>query len=155
MPRISGFSERELDVLGVLWDDGPATAAEVRDGLAARGLDLAYNTVLTVLRILEDKRHVGHTVEGRAHRYHPLVAREDAGRSALGRLVRTLFQSSPELLLTHLVRDRSVTPDTVRRLRALLDDELAGEPAARPDTPPAPPGDAPAPAARRRRGRNA
>jgi predicted transcriptional regulator len=128
VPSIAGFSERELDVLGVLWDAGPATAAEVRDALASRGLELAYNTVLTVLRILEDKGHVGHTPAGRAHRYHALVARAEAGQSALGRLVRVLFQSSPELLLTHLVRDRSVTPDTVRRLRAVLDAELGEEP---------------------------
>lgn len=133
MPPIAGFSERELDVLGVLWDAGPATAAEARDALAGRGLDLAYNTVLTVLRILQDKGHVGHTVEGRAHRYHALVARADAGQNALGRLVRTLFQSSPELLLTHLVRDRAVTPDTLRRLRALLDAELADAPDASPE----------------------
>jgi len=129
---MAAFSERELDVMTVLWDGGPAPAAAVRDALAARGIDLAYNTVLTVLRILEDKGHVTHTVDGRAHRYRPLVAREEAEAGAVRRLVRTLFRGSPELLMTHLVRDRSVTPDTVRRLRALLDAEL--------DTPP----DAPA-----------
>lgn len=128
------FSERELDVMSVLWDGGPSTAAEVRDALAAHGLDLAYNTVLTVLRILEDKGHVTHTVDGRAHRYVPLVAREEAEAGAVRRLVRTLFRGSPELLMTHLVRDRSVTPDTVRRLRALLD---AADPAPNTPAPPA------------------
>ena len=135
------FSERELDVIAVLWDGGPATAAEVRDALASRGLDLAYNTVLTVLRILEDKGHVTHDVEGRAHRYRPLVARADAEAGAVRRLVRTLFRGSPELLMTHLVRDRSVTPETVRRLRAVLDAELEGAPPSAEeaaDEPPAP-----------------
>ena len=125
---MAAFSERELDVMTVLWDGGPATAAAVRDALAAGGLDLAYNTVLTVLRILEDKGHVGHTVDGRAHRYHALTRREEAESGAVRRLVRTLFRGSPELLMTHLVRDRSVTPDTVRRLRDLLDAELGAAP---------------------------
>ena len=144
---MAAFSERELDVMTVLWDGGPATAAAVRDALAGRrgaegGLDLAYNTVLTVLRILEDKGHVGHTVDGRAHRYHALTPREDAEAGAVRRLVRTLFRGSPELLMTHLVRDRSVTPDTVRRLRDLLDAELGAEDA--PDPPPGPPAAGPA-----------
>lgn len=120
------FSERELDVMTVLWDYGPATAAAVRDALAARGIALAYNTVLTVLRILEDKGHVTHAVDGRAHVYAPLVARADAEAGAVRRLVRTLFRGSPELLMTHLVRDRSVSAETIARLRAVLDAERGG-----------------------------
>jgi len=120
---MASFAERELDVMSVLWARGPSTAAEVRDALVdSTGLDLAYNSVLTILRILEDKGHVDHDVEGRAHRYRALVARQDAGRSALRRLVDSLFDRSPELLLTELVRDRSLTPESVRRLRAMLDE---------------------------------
>jgi predicted transcriptional regulator len=138
---MTAFAERELDVMNVLWTRGPSTAAEVRDALAERaGLDLAYNSVLTILRILEDKGHVDHTVEGRAHRYAALVARADAGRSALRRLIDSLFDRSPELLLTELVRDRSLDDATVRRLRAMLDEA---------DTAPA----APAAPARGRRGK--
>ena len=125
---MASFAERELDVMKVLWSRGPSTAAEVRDALADDvGLDLAYNSVLTILRILEEKGYVDHTVEGRAHRYLPLVAREDAGRSALRRLIDSLFDRSPELLLTELVRDRSLDADTVRRLRAMLDEAERGE----------------------------
>jgi len=117
------FAERELDVMKVLWSRGPSTAGEVRDALDRdAGLDLAYNSVLTILRILEDKGHVDHTVEGRAHRYLALVARADAGRSALRRLIDSLFDRSPELLLTELVSDRSLDAGTVRRLRAMLDE---------------------------------
>jgi predicted transcriptional regulator len=131
---MASFAERELDVMNVLWTRGPSTAAEVRDALADEpGIDLAYNSVLTVLRILEDKGYVDHTVEGRAHRYVALVARAEAGRSALRRLIDSLFERSPELLLTELVRDRSLTPDTVRRLRAMLDDADAARPNATPD----------------------
>src|SRR5919199_3142354 len=106
------LTERELDVMAVLWDAGPSTAAEVREQLAD---DLAYNTVLTVLRILEDKGYVGHTEDGRAHRYHPLVNRAAAGASALDRVVDKLFGGSAELLLTHLVRDPKLDPEQIRR----------------------------------------
>lgn len=115
------FTERELDVMAVLWDLGGATVAEVRDRLAD---DLAYTTVLTVLRTLEEKGHVGHVEEGKAHRFHPLVARGDAGTSVLRRLTRKLFKDSPELLLTHLVSDRGLSDEELRRMRALLEERL-------------------------------
>lgn len=121
------FADRELDVMRVLWERGPSTAAEVRDALEAEGSALAYNTVLTVLRILEDKGHVGHVAEGRAHRFHAETARETAGASAVRRLLGSLFGNSPELLVTHLVRDRAVTREEVRRLRDLLDAELGDD----------------------------
>ncbi len=115
------FTDRELDIMGVLWDRGPATVAEVRDALADA---LAYTTVLTVLRVLEEKGYVGHEEEGRAHRYHPLVERQAAGKSALQRLTRKLFKGSPELLLTHLVSDRRLSDAEIRRMRTLLDEHL-------------------------------
>lgn len=115
------FTERELDVMGVLWDRGEATVAEVRDRLAD---ELAYTTVLTVLRTLEEKGHVGHREEGKAYRYHPLVERQAAGQSALRRLTRKLFKDSPELLLTHLVSDRGLSGEELRRMRRLLDERL-------------------------------
>ena len=116
------FSDRELDVMTVLWARGPSTVGEVRSALAERpGADLAYTTVLTVLRTLEAKGHVGHAEEGRAHRYHPRVAQADAGRSAMRRLLGTVFGGSPELLLTHLVAERGVGEAELRRMRALLD----------------------------------
>jgi predicted transcriptional regulator len=120
------FSDRELDVMTVLWDAGPSTAAEVRDRLAAVDVDLAYNTVLTVLRVLEDKGHVTHTVEGKAHRYRALTDRQRAGQRAVARMLDTVFGGSAELLLTHLVRDRRVDRDEIQRLRRLLDVQLEG-----------------------------
>lgn len=118
------FTDRELDVMAVLWAAGPSTVADVREALAAGGHDLAYTTVLTVLRTLEAKGHVAHAEEGRAHRYRPLVAREAAGRSALRRLLGTVFGGSRELLLTQLVDERGLSPDDLRRMRALLDRRL-------------------------------
>ena len=118
--RIS-FTDRELDVMSVLWDIGPATVADVRERIAD---ELAYTTVLTVLRTLEQKGYVGHTEDGRAHRYKPLVKREVAGRTALRRLVEKVFDGSPELLLTQLVSDKNLSDEELRRLRKLLADRL-------------------------------
>ncbi|MFQ5677867.1 MAG: BlaI/MecI/CopY family transcriptional regulator [Gemmatimonadota bacterium] len=115
------FTERELDVMAVLWEHGPSTVAEVRDRLGDR---LAYTTVLTVLRTLEEKGQVEHTQEGKAYRYHPLVGREVAGRGALRRLMRKLFRGSPEMLLTQLVSDPMLTREELRALRALLEERL-------------------------------
>lgn len=115
------FTDRELDVMAVLWDCGPSTVAEVREALVD---ELAYTTVLTVLRTLEDKGRVGHVEEGKAHRYHALVEREAAGESALRRITRKLFAGRPELLLTGLVSDEEITPEELRRMRALLDERL-------------------------------
>ena len=115
------FTDRELDVMGVLWDQGSATVAEVRERLADK---LAYTTVLTVLRTLEQKGYVGHAGEGRAHRYRPLVKRAAAGRNALRRLVDKVFQGSPELLMTQLVSDKHLSDEELRRLRRLLEERL-------------------------------
>ena len=119
------FTARELDIMTALWRLGPATVGQVRDALGADGIDLAYNTVLTMLRILQEKGHVAHDSEGRAHVYRSLVAREDASRSALTRLLDGLFDRSPEALLVHLVRYERLDRAALERLRALVDSELA------------------------------
>ncbi len=115
------FTERELDVMSVLWDLESGTVAEVREHLSD---ELAYTTVLTVLRTLEEKGHVTHTEEGRAYRYSPAVERGEAGTSALRRILRKVFADSPELLLTHLVEDRNLSDDDIERMRKLLNSKL-------------------------------
>lgn len=120
MPEVR-FTERELDVMSVLWEMGSATVADVRGRLDD---SLAYTTVLTVLRTLEEKGYVAHSEEGRAYRYHPLVERDTARESALKRLTHKLFSGSTELLLTHLVSERDLSKTEIRRLRGLLGERL-------------------------------
>ena len=115
------FTDRELDIMAVLWEKGASTVAEVREALPD---DLAYTTVLTILRTLEEKGHVTHDEEGRAHRYRALVERAKAEKSAVSKLVKKLFKGSPELLLTQLVADRKLTDDDLKRMRALIDEQL-------------------------------
>src|SRR5580658_9108277 len=115
------FTDRELDIMAVLWEHGSATVSEVR---AALDHPFAYNTVLTVLRVLEEKGSVTHVAEGKAHRYLPAVEPDIAGRSALTRILNTMFAGSPALLLTQLVSDRRLDKRKLRQLRALLDARL-------------------------------
>lgn len=112
---------REMDVMNVLWKLGSGTVSEVQEGLAD---ELAYTTVLTILRTLEKKGHVRHESEGRAHRYHPLVERAEAQESAVRRITRKLFAGSPELLMAHLLKERGLTEGQLRRLRELVDQRL-------------------------------
>ena len=111
-----------MDVMAVLWDLESGTVAEVNERLDD---DLAYNTVLTILRILERKGLAGREKQGRAHRYRPLLGRAEAGRSILGRLRDKVFCGSAELLMTQLVTEEQLSPEAVRRLRELLDRQLA------------------------------
>jgi predicted transcriptional regulator len=111
------LGDRELDVMTVLWELGDGTVTEVREQLPA---DLAYTTVLTILRKLEAKGLVRHKVEGKAHRYIPRVAQKNARRTVLGRLIDKLFDGSPEQLLAHLVDDHKLTPAQVKRMRDQL-----------------------------------
>jgi predicted transcriptional regulator len=113
------FTDRELDVMTVLWNRGTATVSEVREKLHDK---LAYTTVLTVLRTLEEKGYVKHEDEGRAHRYIPIVDRATAGTTALRRMLNTVFGGSAELLLTNLVNHQKLSSSDVEQLRKLLDD---------------------------------
>jgi predicted transcriptional regulator len=111
------LTDREADLMQVLWDHGPSLVAEVREHLAD---PLAYTTVLTVLRILESKGYVGHTEEGRVHRYFATVEKQTARKSALRHLTDKLFEGSSELLMTQLVSDHKLSDEQVQRLRRLL-----------------------------------
>lgn len=118
------FTDRELDLMAVLWDLGPSTAAEVRVALADQGVDLAYNTVLTLLRILEDKGHVDHAEEGRAHRFRAVVKREEAKASALTRTLDRMFGGSAEALVVELVQRPAVSKKDLKRLRRIIKEQL-------------------------------
>jgi predicted transcriptional regulator len=117
------LTNREADLMEVLWERGASTVSEVRDFLND---ELAYTTVLTILRTLEDKGYVDHREEGRAHRYRPTVSRDVARKSALKALSHKLFKGSTELLLTHLVTDEKLTDDEILRIRRLLDRPAKG-----------------------------
>ena len=113
-----------MDVMNVLWRLESGTVSEVQKGLAD---ELAYTTVLTILRTLEKKGHIRHETEGRAHRYVPLIMKEEAQEGAVRRVTRKLFSGSPELLMAHLLNERGLTEDQLIRLRTLVDERLKEE----------------------------
>lgn len=115
------LTRRELDVMAVLWARGSATVAEVKAGIAD---DLAYPTVLTILRTLEAKKHVRHTQEGKAFRYFPVLKSDVAGSSVLNRVLDKVYRGSRELLVAGLLADEEIDESELLRLRKLVADRL-------------------------------
>jgi BlaI family transcriptional regulator, penicillinase repressor len=117
MPKPVRLTQRELDIMSILWRRKTATVNEIRDELSDT---LAYPTVQTMLRVLESKGYVKHTQDGRAFRFHPLVNRDQAGDTMLRRLVSKVYQGSRELLVSQLVADENISADELRRIKKLL-----------------------------------
>jgi BlaI family transcriptional regulator, penicillinase repressor len=103
----------------VLWDKGPATVQQVLDGLPEKA-PLAYNSVLTTIRILEKKGYVKHEKDGRAHVYAPLIERREATQSEIRHLVNRFFGNSQDLLVLNILEDRGVNAVELDRLRKML-----------------------------------
>lgn len=122
--KSTNLTEAELRLMDVIWDKGAATVAEVADALP-RKLGLAYNTVLTTMRILEDKGYLRHTKpkEGRAFLYRPLVGREEASRNAVRHLLRRFFGNSREALVLNLLEDEGLDKRELQRIRNLIAEE--------------------------------
>ena len=113
------LTERELDIMSVLWRYESGTVSEVREGLAD---EPGYTTVLKILQILEEKGAIRHETEGRAYRYYPLVAPEEEGGRALRKILDKIFHGSAELMLARLVSDTEISRDQIERMRLLLED---------------------------------
>ena len=112
------LTQRELDIMSVLWDLGEATVTEVRDRVDP---DLAYTTISSMIRTLEIKGYVSHRRgEGKTHVYFPAIEPEAAGESALGRVLDKIYGGSPIKLLAHLVDQHRLSAKELARMRALL-----------------------------------
>lgn len=122
MPRRASttLTEAELRLMNVLWQKGPATVHQVLDWLPERPA-LAYNSVLTTIRILEKKGYVKHIKDGRAHIYLPLVGRKEATRFEVRNLVSRFFKNSHELLVLNILEDESIDAEELKRMSELLD----------------------------------
>ena len=112
------LTDREVDVMKVLWERGASTVAEVHAGL---GGALAYTTVLSMLRTLERKKAVTRVKEGRAHRYAARLERATTKRRAIAAMAAKLFQGSLGGLLVHVVEHERLSRSEIAQLRALLE----------------------------------
>lgn len=117
--RSETLTEAELRLMEVLWEQGQATVAEVTAKLPPP--PLAYNSVLTTMRILERKGFVAHEEAGRAFVYRPLVARDDAARSAVGHVLSRFFDNSAGSLALRLIASERPSEDELQRLKALIE----------------------------------
>lgn len=121
-PPAKELTERELEVMHVFWNRGESTVAEVRDELAGSGLDRAYTTVATLVRILSDKGFLEQTNDERPFRYRPARSYEEVSRRLLGEILDRVFRGSREQLLVRLMeqkrlsaKERSLLEDLLRR----------------------------------------
>ena len=112
------LTDHELRLMEVLWQRARATVAEVVEVLPPP--PLAYSTVLTTLRTLEQKGYIAHEEDGRAFVYHPLVAREDAAKSAMRHLLDRFFASSPGALAVTLLEDTRLSGDDLAQIKRML-----------------------------------
>ena len=119
--RSATLTEAELRLMDVLWQRGPSTVQQVLDVLPGER-SLAYNSVLTTIRILEKKGYVAHAQDGRAYVYTPVVERSDATRSEVRHLVQRLFRDSHELLVLNILEDSDLTADELQHLKQYLKD---------------------------------
>jgi predicted transcriptional regulator len=119
-PRSPGLTDAELRIMNALWRRGRATVGEVVDEIEATRKP-AYNTALTILRILERKGYVAHEKAGRAFAFVPLVDRGQARRRALSQVLSRFFDNSPGLLVSDLLGHERIEAGELRRLRELID----------------------------------
>ena len=123
MPRMQSatLTEAELRIMQVLWEKQSATVQQVLEALP-RERPLAYNSVLTIIRILEKKGYVRHVKDGRAHIYLPLLDQKEATQSEIRHLVNRFFRDSRELLVLNILEEEGVDAGEIERLRKLLDE---------------------------------
>jgi predicted transcriptional regulator len=114
------LTEAELRIMNVLWLKGFGTVQLILDSLAEKPA-LAYNSVLTTIRVLERKGYVKHTKDGRAHVYAALVGRDEASRSEIRHLVGRFFKDSHEQLVLNILEDQGMSTKELDRLREMLD----------------------------------
>jgi BlaI family transcriptional regulator, penicillinase repressor len=126
-PRQSGtLTEAELRIMNVLWLKGSGTVQQVLDSIAEKPA-LAYNSVLTTIRVLERKGYLKHLKDGRAHVYSPLVGQKEATRSEIRHLVGRFFKNSHEQLVLNLLEYEGIEPEEIGRLREMLIQKDAGQ----------------------------
>jgi BlaI family penicillinase repressor len=97
--KLPGLSRRERQIMDVLYQRGKASAADVREGMADAP---SYSAVRAMLRVLEEKGHIAHSMDGVKYVYSPTVRRDKAKRSALKHLLDTFFNDSPEQVVAAL-----------------------------------------------------
>jgi BlaI family transcriptional regulator, penicillinase repressor len=116
----SGLSRRERQIMDILYQRGKSSASEVKEAMPNAP---SYSAVRAMLRVLEEKGHIGHQAEGLRYVYVPTVPREKAKRSAMKHLLNTFFNDSPEQIVAALldVGSTRLTPEELDRMAAMIE----------------------------------
>jgi len=114
------LTEVELELMDILWQKGSATVGEMVEALPT-DRPLAYSSVLTMMRILEQKGYVEHEKESRAYIYRPLIDRREAQKSVISYLLKRFFNDSPELLVVNLLEHEEIGAAEIKRLKRLIE----------------------------------
>ena len=126
--RSNTLTEAELRIMRILWARGESLVSDLVSAMP-ESAPLAYTSVLTTVRILEQKGYVEHRQEGRAFLYSPCVAEHDASRSEVRHVLHRFFDNSRERLMLSLLGDGEITPEELQRLKdAIAEAEAAAEP---------------------------
>jgi|SRR5581483_1360763 len=118
-PKSSTLTDGELRLMQVLWERGEASVGDVVDAIKHKPKP-AYNSVLTLLRILERKGYVTHRKDGRAFIFAPAINRRHATQSALKTFMNRFFEGSPRLLVLNLLEDEQLSAETLKQLKAKI-----------------------------------
>ncbi|HVA50133.1 MAG TPA: BlaI/MecI/CopY family transcriptional regulator [Pirellulales bacterium] len=121
-PPANELTHRELEVMQVFWKCGAITAQEARDELARLGIDRAYTTVATLIRILTEKGFLKQSTSERPFLHVPVRSYEEVSRRLLGDLIDRVFQGSRELLLARLLEQKKLTPRERAQLKNFLEE---------------------------------
>ena len=125
--RSNTLTEAELRIMRILWARGESLVSDLVSAMP-ESAPLAYTSVLTTVRILEQKGYVEHRQEGRAFLYSPCVAEYDASRSEVRHVLHRFFNNSRERLMLSLLGDGEITPEELQRLKdAIAEAEAAVE----------------------------
>jgi predicted transcriptional regulator len=117
--KSSTLTEAELRLMKILWQRGESAVGDLVSAMP-EGSSLAYNSVLTTIRILEQKGYVQHRQEGRAYIYSPCVAEYEASRTEIRHMMQRFFGNSRERLLLSLLGDDDVSPEELKRLKEAI-----------------------------------
>jgi predicted transcriptional regulator len=117
--RSNTLTEAELRLMKILWRRGESAVTDLVADLP-EGEPLAYNSVLTTIRILEQKGYVEHRQEGRAFVYRPCIAEQEAGRTEVRHVLNRFFGNSRERLLLSLLGDGEITAEELQRLKEAI-----------------------------------
>ena len=124
-PALKELTSVELEMMNVIWRIGPCSVAQVREQLRAQR-ELAYTSISTIVRILEQKGYVTSEKEGRGHVYAAAVSKESYQALSLKRIVRNIFDGAPSLLVQRLLATEALSPEELAQIDRLLRQKAKG-----------------------------